>query len=267
MIPRGNVTSWRAAAPWADDAQVEQDLVLSRAMVEMFDDSRIAGQFALRGGTALHKVALAGPVRYSEDIDLVQVVPGPIKVLFDVFHDRMDPWLGKHAYEHRAHSIRAVWRFRTETVPVQGMRLKVEANTREHFTVLGLRKEPFAVDNPWFTGSTSIPIYSMDELLGTKLRALYQRKKGRDLFDLYEVGRREGVRLDRVVDVFLEYITREGLTVGRKEFEDNLDAKVGDRYFREDVVPLLAPGVQFDVDEAATWVRTALLERLDPGGQ
>jgi hypothetical protein len=74
VIPRANITAWRAVAPWADEAQVEQDLVLSRAMVELFGDERIASSFAVRGWHRLHKLALTEPARYSEDIDLVQVV-------------------------------------------------------------------------------------------------------------------------------------------------------------------------------------------------
>ena len=33
MIPRAYITAWRATAPWGDEAQVEQDLVLSRVLV------------------------------------------------------------------------------------------------------------------------------------------------------------------------------------------------------------------------------------------
>ncbi|MFX8254406.1 nucleotidyl transferase AbiEii/AbiGii toxin family protein, partial [Acinetobacter baumannii] len=64
------------------------------------------------------------------------------------------------------------------------MRLKVEINTREHFTHHGLQRVPFAVNSRWFEGSCDINTYDLDELLGTKLRALYQRRKGRDLFDI-----------------------------------------------------------------------------------
>ena len=35
MIQQAYITAWRATAPWQDDAQVEQDLVLSRAVVEI----------------------------------------------------------------------------------------------------------------------------------------------------------------------------------------------------------------------------------------
>ncbi|MBM4319451.1 MAG: nucleotidyl transferase AbiEii/AbiGii toxin family protein, partial [Deltaproteobacteria bacterium] len=41
---------------------------------------------------------------------------------------------------------------------------------------------PFRVENPWFSGAADVATYALDELLSTKLRALYQRKKGRDLF-------------------------------------------------------------------------------------
>jgi predicted nucleotidyltransferase component of viral defense system len=63
--------------------------------------------------------------------------------------------------------------------------LKVETNTREHFTVSDLVKVPFKVNSSWFTGNCELTTYALEELLGTKLRALYQRKKGRDLYDLY----------------------------------------------------------------------------------
>ena len=63
MIPRANLTAWRSVAPWPDEAQVEQDLILSRAMIELFSDSRISDNFAMRGGTALHKLALGQAVK------------------------------------------------------------------------------------------------------------------------------------------------------------------------------------------------------------
>ena len=71
--------SWSEFAPWTDYAMVEQDLIISRALVEIFSDEFLSEQLAFRGGTALHKLYLSPQVRYSEDIDLVQINPGPIK--------------------------------------------------------------------------------------------------------------------------------------------------------------------------------------------
>jgi predicted nucleotidyltransferase component of viral defense system len=71
MIPQANITAWRAQAPWPEDAQVEQDLVLTRALIELFSEPKLAGKIALRGGTALHKLFIRPGSRYSDDIDLV----------------------------------------------------------------------------------------------------------------------------------------------------------------------------------------------------
>ena len=83
MIDRTSITQWAGRVPWNDPAQVEQDLIISRALVAIFSDEFLASQLAFRGGTALHKLYLSPQPRYSEDIDLVQIHPGPIKpILF-----------------------------------------------------------------------------------------------------------------------------------------------------------------------------------------
>ncbi len=79
------------------------------------------------------------------------------------------------------------------------MKLKVEINSREHFSVFGIEEHPFSVRSLWFSGETRIPGYTLDEQLGTKLRALYQRRKGRDLFDLAHALSLGGVDPERVV--------------------------------------------------------------------
>ena len=64
MIPYDYITEWRDQAPWVDDAQVEQDLVISRALVDIFSNEVLHNAFAFRGGTALFKLHLP-PARYS----------------------------------------------------------------------------------------------------------------------------------------------------------------------------------------------------------
>ena len=96
MINRTAITQWNKIVPWNDNAQVEQDLIISRALVAIFSDEFLASQLAFRGGTALHKLYLTPQPRYSEDIDLVQITPGPIKPImfrlgevFDFLPDRV----------------------------------------------------------------------------------------------------------------------------------------------------------------------------------
>ena len=184
MIPRAHITAWRAQAPWSTDAQVEQDLIISRAIVEVFSDPLLAENLAFRGGTALHKLYLTPPTRYSEDIDLVQVQSGPIGSTMDALRRKLDSWLGEPRRNQSEGRMIMVYRFNSEIPPITPLRLKVEVNTREHFSVLGFKRKPFSVDSPWFRGSADLLTYELEELLGTKLRALYQRSKGRDLYDL-----------------------------------------------------------------------------------
>jgi predicted nucleotidyltransferase component of viral defense system len=87
-----------------------------------------------------------------------------------------------------------------------------------------------------------IGLGGIDELLGTKLRALYQRKKGRDLFDLWYAAKALEVSPESVVSCFLRYLEHEGHQVSRAEFELNLFEKLNDRRFLDDMAPLLTTG-------------------------
>jgi predicted nucleotidyltransferase component of viral defense system len=144
------------------------------------------------------------------------------------------------------------------------LKLKVEINSREHFTVYGLKNHRFEVSSRWFSGAADVRTYERDELLGTKLRALYQRKKGRDLFDLGLALQREGVSPERILEVFTRYMTEEGARVTRAMFEQNLSAKKADKIFTADLTPLLASGQPWNVDAAYDRVWRELVGRL-PG--
>ena len=266
MIPRAHITAWRSKAPWSTDAQVEQDLVISRALVDLFSHEVLAREVAFRGGTALHKLHFDPPGRYSEDIDLVQVNAGPIGEVMNAVRARLDPWLGEPKWKQGQGRVTFFYRFESEFRPVTPLRLKVEINTREHFHVLGQRRAPFRVDGGWHMGTAEILTYEVEELLGTKLRALYQRKKGRDLFDLSEaLARLPGLDPKKVVLCFTRYLEHDGRRITRTDFEANLAAKIEDPVFLSDVPPLLAAGVAFEPASALENVREALISRLSDG--
>ena len=65
MFPQVDIVRWRVVAPWADDDDVEQDLVITLALFDIFGDATLASALAFRGGTALHKLHLPPAVRYS----------------------------------------------------------------------------------------------------------------------------------------------------------------------------------------------------------
>lgn len=264
MIPQASITAWRQVVPWADDAQIEQDLVLSRAVVQLFANPSLSGKLALRGGTALHKLVIVPPFRYSEDVDLVQTEAAPIGAIIDDIREGFDPWLGRPKRDASQGNVTLTYRFDSEIAPVRPMRLKIEINTREHFAVHGLQRRPFSIQNPWFGGDCEIVTFANDELMATKLRALYQRRKGRDLFDLWLCLDRKLIEPSVVVSCFLEYMKREGHSVSRAEFEQNLDKKQRDQAFLSDIGPLLRAGSDYDSTAAMATVREKLIALL-PG--
>ncbi len=264
MIPLDFITEWRRSAPWIEDSQVEQDLILSRALVEVFGAAEAAKAFSFRGAMALYKLHLTPPARYSEDIDLVQIAPGPIGGALDAARARLDPWLGAPRRTLKEGRVVLLYRMRSEGPTPLPMRLKIEINSREHFSAYPLVERGLEVRSRWFSGGALIKTYRLDELLGTKLRALYQRKKSRDLFDLWTAHRATEVDPARVVSSFLRYLDEAGLRVSRAEFEANLTAKLADPMFGRDIELLLAPHAVWDMHDAARYAREELLARL-PG--
>lgn len=262
MIPADFITEWREQAPWVQSSQVEQDLVVSRTLVEIFRDDDLARALAFRGGTALYKLHLTPAPRYSEDIDLVQKTAEPIGPTIDRLRERLDSWLGPPKRSFKDGRVTLVYRFPSEDPEPLPLRLKVEINSREHFSVLGFRSKELEVRSRWFSGSSRVSTYALDELLGTKLRALYQRRKGRDLFDLWWASKQTEIDLDRVVGCFGEYLDADGHRVSRAEMEANVEAKVKDRRFVADLQPLLAPGIEWDPGIAAEWLADEITPRL-----
>lgn len=176
MIPRESILEWNEFLPWQDKAMVEQDLIISRALVAIFSDDFLASQLAFRGGTALHKLYLSPQPRYSEDIDLVQITAGPIKPIMYRLGEVLE-FLPNRVTKQKRYNNTMLFRLESEIPPVVPVRLKIEINCFEHCNELGLVKVPFEVDNSWFSGKCEITTYKLNELLGTKLRALYQRRK------------------------------------------------------------------------------------------
>jgi predicted nucleotidyltransferase component of viral defense system len=263
MIPEYYIQQWKEQAPWNESYMVEQDLIICRALVSIFSDEFLASQLAFRGGTALHKLYLSPQPRYSEDIDLVQITPGPIKPIMYRLGEVLS-WLPNRVTKQKRYNNTMLFRFESEIPPVVQMRLKVEINCFEHFNVLGLTKIPFTVDNPWFTGSAELTTYKFEELLGTKLRALYQRKKGRDLFDLYYALTKREVDVQKVMLCYLKYME---FVVGKapsyKQFVANIEEKMHDTEFLEDTEALLRPDTHFISEEAYPLIYDSLIDKME----
>ncbi len=248
MIPSAYIQAWSAKAPWPDARQVEQDLIICRALCDLFNAPALKGKIAFRGGTAIHKLLFKQPLRYSEDIDLVQTQAEPIGTTVDAIRDALS-WLGKCKREQAGHSMHLVFKFTPEAEAQTTLKLKVEINTREHESLFPIKPYPFAVESDWYQGQTEIASFEPEETFGTKLRALLQRRKNRDLFDLHQGLEQLAMDPDKLIACFDHYLALEGQTITRAMAEQRMLEKLT-RSLTEDIGPLLPAGVRFNDDDA-----------------
>lgn len=250
MIQIPYLNEWRHIAPWSDDGMVEQDLIISRLLIELFNNPQIANSFAFRGGTAIYKLFSSQPIRYSEDIDLVQIKAEPIGKSIEAIRSLIDPLLGKPKRGASKKGFTLTYSITPENGK-EKRSLKIEINTREHFSFYGWEMKEYHVHSKWFNSGTLIMSYQFDELIGTKLRAFYERDKGRDLFDLWFALQQPDFNPRRAVAAFLHYIREEKKNITRAMFEMNFAEKQEAGSFAQDISPLLAPNIEWDFEKAA----------------
>ena len=156
------------------------------------------------------------------------------------------------------------FRFLSEFSSDITLRLKIEINCREHFTVLDYHKFPFQVESAWFGGKCDITTYKLEELLGTKLRALYQRRKGRDLFDLYKaISLIPDLNLDDIIKSYKKYMEFSGgQPPTQKQYLLNMEAKMKDDEFLGDTLALLRVGEKYDHYIAFEMVKNLIISKI-----
>lgn len=258
MIPRAAIVAWGRSAPWPTDDQVEQDLVLARVIIELANHPYLGDELVFRGGTCLHKLHPTGAARYSEDLDYVRRSGGGIKELTQAvteIGDRLGMEVRTRIGQHPKIYLRAPFESGSGT-----MRVKVEVNTFERSPARPLVRVHHAVTSPWFEGGAEVQTFEVAELVATKIRALFQRSKGRDLFDLWLAITRLGVSPDDLVACFAPY-RPAGYTARRAEL--NLRDKLTSEDFRNDLVPLVGDWPDdYDIDAAGTLILDEVLSRL-----
>lgn len=212
MIPRPALAQWRRRAPWPTDLQVEQDLLLSILAILVADHPYLGERLVWRGGTCLHKLHLESPWRYSEDLDYVlhDVDPDHGKVadaLRDVVAD-----VGMLMHRSEVSETRVNVYADTETTfGGERIRVKFEVNCADASPVLELARLPHAVDTRWRSEAAQVLTFQAPELVGTKFRALSQRRKGRDLSDMWLARRELAIDDEALAVAGHHYLDHEGL--------------------------------------------------------
>ena len=254
MITQAELAHWSTIVPWTRDDQVEQDLVLSRLIIEFARHPLLGDELVFRGGTCFHKLWLDRPWRYSEDLDYVRRTDGGVGEIFDAIRavaddvgfEKVTTQVGRHPKV----------KLRSTLVGGGTLQVKVEMNTFERSPARPTVTRPLAVSSPWFTGEANVATFAIEELTATKIRALFQRRKGRDLFDLWLAVEHGGATIDGIVDCFEPY-RPDGWTVDRAL--ENLDAKLALADFTNDLDQLVSSGpAGYTVEAAAEVVRKVI---------
>ena len=189
----------------------------------------------------------------------MQITAEPFGPVIDKLRQCLD-FLGRPTVKQKQHNNTLVYRFDSEEgIP---LRLKIEVNCREHHTIYGIQDIKYAMDSVWYTGEVLIPTYELAELLGTKMRALYQRRKGRDLFDMWLAITQSNVDINRIIGAWKFYMEHEDNTISQQEFLDNLEKKIEDQDFLADMQGLLRPGLVYNIDKAYKLIKAELLEKI-----
>ena len=245
MIPEAFVTAWSARAPWPSPAQVEQDLLLSRVLIEIYQNDYLSNELVFRGGTCLHKLHLPTPRRYSEDLDFVRTTSsgiGPLTKAVTALGERLGFDVSTRISQHPKIYLR------TTAADCTTLRIKVEINTHERSPARLLISMRHVVESPWWSGQRDIITFTPAELVSTNIRALFQRKKGRDLFDLWLALTELRLDPDDILEAYPTYAP-PGLTATRAIAD--LQAKILDPSLRTDVTPLIDPlPSDYDIDNA-----------------
>jgi predicted nucleotidyltransferase component of viral defense system len=261
MIDRSILEGWReSVAPWRSLAMVEHDLILSRILIEIYKYPKIAENLAFRGGTALNKLFINPPARFSEDIDLVQIKSEPIGDTLDQLRAAIDPWLGKPKWKITRRSVKMLYQYQTWEDKVG--KLKIEINTTEHFHLLDLQKQKFSMNSEWFSGEADLLVYQFEEMTATKFKALYQRRKGRDLFDTWMILDRNMIDVDKTIGLLEDYCNQVDEQITRALFERNMILKKDHPDFYFDMQSLLAIDTDWDFNKAFDMVMTELIPKL-----
>lgn len=250
---------------------VEQDFLICQAVEAIFEDKFLKKQVAMRGGTVLHKAHLAPASRYSEDIDLVLVGDRPAGHIKKALTRVLQPLLGTPTESiltdirltvrnlvAKSTIIRSTYTYDPTSNDAALAHLKVEVNTNENKSLFPL--VPVKVQVPDASGrvrDVDVMSYDLDEMLGTKLRALLQREHGRDLYDIVRAweatqipGAASKVNPVRVGQAFRFYMEQEGSTFEAARIEAELARRMTSHKFLNDMNGYLADGATYSPQTA-----------------
>ncbi len=248
-ISKGQLTVWADTIGLPNLGMAEHDLRLTHALAGLYAAPGLNDVLGFKGGTALNKVYFGKFSRLSVDLDFnligspreVVKQGAPIRKAIEAILRDQDPGY-EFSFSYRAEQTTMIARYAPQSGGAK-QPLKIELSLRESVPILGLVEK--SIPSPDSGSPINVMTYSIDELLSTKIRALYDRKKGRDIFDL-DCARRLELNPNAIRKLVYYYFYRSGKIFNWNVLRANLEAKAADKRFGDDIKPFLRPDVAFD---------------------
>ena len=113
--------------------------------------------------------------------------------------------------------LRMTYSVRSIIEPGRSLDVVAEAKVSERKPHRPVVEIPFSFPFRGESVRTKIKGYDIHEMLGTKMRAMFQRRRGRDLFDLFWALTKSDIPIDpsAVIQSFEHYIKQEGPSASR----------------------------------------------------
>lgn len=268
-LGKSQLTVWADTIGIPNLALAEHDLRLTHALAGIYASPKLKDVLAFKGGTALNKAYFGKFSRLSVDLDFnligapKEVVKqgAPVRKVIEAILKEQDPGYD-FKFSYRADQTTLLARYAPQTGGAR-QPLKIELSLRESVPILGLVEKPIPSPDG---APIKVNTYSLEELLSTKIRALHDRKKGRDIFDLH-CARRFELNDPAIRKLVYYYFFRAGKIFSWKGLRANLEGKLVDKRFGDDIKPFLRPDVSFDAPAAIREFLDAFAHFGEPDAQ
>lgn len=256
-----HVRDWADERGIPDESLAELDLRLTH-VIGLIATSDVGEALCFKGGTVLNKLYFSDDARLSVDLDFNAV--GEEREAYQQYRAAREALIallqqaGMDVQHHDYGITDDHILFRYRAVSTGDLRVfQVEISLIERFAVCGFVRQPLMVPStslPSKRIEVSVKTAKLVELIATKLRALHQRRKSRDIFDVWQASYRiEDTAVLRKLVLF--YFASRNVIFDRRGFFETLDQKLRDRRFREHLTVFLRPDSAFDWETGTREVR------------
>jgi predicted nucleotidyltransferase component of viral defense system len=231
------LVQWYAADAGVDLDIAEREIVLTYAL-RILSDQGLLDLMAFKGGTAIRKLYLGGTGRFSMDLDFTafgDITPDTLVLdLAGILHEQtyhgLTFTIPSPDYYATTDSCGAEITYRHDWVTAGRFGVQISFRARP---LLPVRRTPLRHERyfDWLgVKPPDVPALDLHEVIGEKIRAMSQRSRVRDLYDLYQLARRpyhrEQVRRIAVIKcwetryAFDPIATLNGLPAGKYDWSD-----------------------------------------------